>query len=118
MSGTRRLKRSGVRRPERRRSGQRFLLRHYLLVTGVVVAFLGAAYGFREYQVYLVGRPEQINNSRIGTTWLPAVPPGDPGRRASAYAGFVVAGVGVALAVFALVMSVIDKRMTAHKQER
>jgi len=116
MSGTRKLKRRRIQRPQRRERGRRFLLRHILLVAGVVVALLGAAYGLREYQVYLAGRPEQVRNSRLGTTYLPALPAGDPGRRASAYAGFAAAGVGAALAVFALVMGVIDKKLTGHRQ--
>jgi hypothetical protein len=87
---------------------RRFLLREYLLVGGLVMAGLGAFFGAHEYDVYCVGRLEGIDNSRLGTEYVPEVPPGDPDRRTAAIAGFAVAAVGVAIAALALVLWGLD----------
>lgn len=72
------------------------------------MAGLGALFGAREYDVYRVGRLEGIDNGRLGTEYVPEVPPGDPGRRTAAIAGFAVAAVGVAIAALALVLWGLD----------
>ncbi|NLT76540.1 MAG: hypothetical protein GXX98_08470 [Planctomycetes bacterium] len=85
-----------------------FLLREYLLVAGLIMAGLGAFFGAHEYDVYCVGRLEGIDNSRLGTEYVPEVPPGDPDRRTAAVAGFAVAALGVAIAALALVFWGLD----------
>lgn len=116
MSGIRRFRRHRVFSSRRDEVSRKFFVRDYLLVAGVLMVILGALLGARDYDIYLAGRPERISNSDFGTRYLPAIAPGDPGRRASAFAGFAVAGVGAALSAFALVMRVIAKRHTSKEQ--
>jgi hypothetical protein len=110
MSGIRKFRRSQASHLKREKASRKFLLRDFLLVAGILIAILGAFHGVRDYGIYLGGRPERINNSKLGTSYVPAIAPGDPGRRASAFAGLAAAVVGAAVAVFALAMRVIAKR--------
>ncbi len=87
---------------------RRFLLREYLVVAGLVMAGFGVFFGAHEYDVYCVGRLEGIDNGRLGTEYVPEVPPGDPARRTAAIAGFAVAAVGAAMAALALVFWWLD----------
>ena len=116
MSGIRRFRRNSARRRESKRAVRKFLVRDYLLVAGVLMVILGALLGARDYDIYLAGRPERISNSTLGTRYLPAIAPGDPGRRASAFAGFAVAAGGAALSAFALIMRAVDKRCISKEQ--
>jgi hypothetical protein len=112
MTGIRKYRR--VKAPWRERATRpakmprRFLLREYLLIAGLVMAGFGALFGAHEYDVYRVGRLDRISNTRLGTEYVPEVPPGDPDRRTAAVAGFAVAGVGVAIAALALVLWGLD----------
>lgn len=112
MTGIRKYRRAKAAWRERAtrpaKMPRRFLLREYLLVAGLVMAGLGAFFGAREYDVYRVGRLEGIDNTRLGTEYVPEVPPGDPAHRGAAIAGFAVAVVGFAIAALALVFWGLD----------
>jgi hypothetical protein len=118
MSGIRRMRRTKPRRLRRKEAPKRLRLCDVLLVVGLVAVAMGGLLGAREYQIYRVGRPEQLRETRLGMRHLPAVSPGEPGRRASAYADFATAGVGVALSVFALAMRAIEKRGATQKTDQ
>lgn len=112
MTGIRKYRRAKAAWRERAtrpaKKPRKVLLCEYLLVACLVMAGLGAFFGAREYDVYRVGRLEGIDNGPLGTEYVPEVPPGDPGRRAAAVAGFTVAVVGVAIAALALVFWGLD----------
>jgi len=112
MTGIRKYRRAKApwreRATRRAKMPRKVLLREYLLVAGVIMAGLGAFFGAHEYDVYCVGRLEGIDNTRLGTEYVPEVPPGDPAHRAAAVAGFAVAVAGVAIAALALVLWGLD----------
>jgi len=82
-----------------------------LLIVGSVMVFLAGLEAMYEYQIYVVGRPEQTRDTIIGNIYLPEIPPNDPGVKASAYAGFAVAGAGILLCGFSLAIIAVDRFM-------
>lgn len=110
MSGIRKFRRIRSRRWRPKGPPARLPLRDILLVCGCVAAIVGLLAGGREYQIYASGRPEQVLNSEFGTEYLPEIEPGDSGRLSAALAGFAAAGIGVSVAVLALIVRLMDRR--------
>ncbi len=119
MTGIRKYRRAKAsaqaRASNARKARRNFLLREYLLVGGLVMLGVGAFYGAHEYDVYRMGRPERLVNSRFGTWFVDVVPAGEPDRRAAAIGGFAVAGVGGAVLVFSLALWAIDWYMARKR---
>ena len=112
MTGIRKYRRAKAsaqaRASNARKARRKLLLREYLLVGGLVMLGFGAFYGAHEYDVYRMGRPERLVNSRFGTWFVDVVPADEPDRPAAAIGGFAVAGVGGAVLVFSLALWAID----------
>jgi hypothetical protein len=73
-----------------------------LLIIGLTLLLMGVLVGGLNYLYYTGGRPEQIINWRTGTDYVSKEPPGDPGRKANAIIGAIVAGTGLILSASAL----------------
>jgi len=88
----------------------RLSLRDALLIGGLVLLCVGGLWGGNEYQIYRIGQPERLLNSKIGTYHQPEIPPGDTGHLAAAVAGLTAAGIGAGISLFALAVQLLDKR--------
>jgi hypothetical protein len=65
--------------------------------------------GIYNYFVYTSGEPERIVETKGGTVFHPEDAPGNPGRKESAAASWKIAGIGIILMVFSMVICIIEE---------
>jgi hypothetical protein len=82
-----------------------------MMIAGGAMVFIGVIAGVLCYAVYSAGRQEYISHGIDGTTYNPAQAPGEPGRRAMAYVGFTVAGLGAVLVLLSVTAYLIGGRL-------
>jgi hypothetical protein len=105
-------------REKRKKVESKIPIADLLLFLGIMAIPIGAILGIIEYDIYINGRPEHIVSTREGTMYKPAVPPGEPGRRASAIAGFYIAGSGLILMLFSLIIYEISVSKKDSKKQQ
>jgi len=68
-----------------------------MLILGVLMLVTGGLPGFFAITAYWGGVQEHISNSILGTKYILAQPPGNPGDKAAGELAFMVAGAGVVI---------------------
>jgi len=94
-----------ARKPRRRK----VTLNDVLLIAGLALTLAGGLCGLRDWETYQVGRHEHVAETCWGSVHVNAKEPGDVGVRASALAGFALAGIGLMLCMIAVVAFVLEK---------
>ena len=118
MNSIRKIRRYRATHQKQEKPAKKLPVSDVLLFLGIMATLIGPILGIIEYDIYINGRPEHLVNTKEGTMYKPAVPPGEPGRRASAIAGFYIAGFGLLLIIFSLIIYEISvSRKISRKQD-
>lgn len=118
MSINRKIRRYRETHIKREKPSKKLSVADIVLFLGIMATIIGPVLGIIEYDIYKNGRQEHLVSTREGTMYKPAVPPGEPGRKESAIAGFYIGGFGLLLIIFSLIIyEISESKKPTQKQD-